>query len=75
MNEKVVKLVPKEVGAEFRFDADEMLESFKGRSFTRLLLIAEYEDGTAETQGNCNTGEAIVLIERAKHELIFGDGE
>jgi hypothetical protein len=73
MTAEVVKLVPNEVSEAFRFDADVILENMKGNAFTTLLILGQCEDGSMEIQGNCNTGEALVLMERAKHELIFGD--
>jgi hypothetical protein len=75
MNEKVVTLVPKEMGADFRLDTDAALERMKGKTFSRLLVIGDFEDGSMEIESNCNSGEALFLIERAKHHIVFGDGE
>lgn len=70
MNEKVVRLIPKEVGAEFRFDADGLLESLKGEPFESLLVIGMYADGSCRMEGNCNSGEALFLMKRAEIELV-----
>lgn len=75
MTADILKLVPNEISADFRFDADVVLESMKGKSFTSLLVFGQCEDGSIEIQGNCNAGEALVLMERTKHELVFGEGE
>ena len=73
MTAKVVKLEPVEVGAGFRFDADEILELAKGQEFTTLCIIGQLEDGTVWVTGNANAGETLVLMERAKHQLVFED--
>lgn len=75
MNDKIVQLIPKEVGDNFRFDADMSLEKMKGKEIASLLIIAEMADDSFEIEGNCNSGEALFLIERAKHHIVFGDGE
>ena len=75
MSEKIVHLVPKEMGADFRLDVDATLERMKGKGFSKLLVIADCEDGSMEIESNCNAGEALFLIERAKHHIVFGDGE
>ena len=74
MTAKIVQLVPNEVSADFRFDVDTTLEKMKGKAITSLLIIAETEDGL-EIEGNCNAGEALVLMERARHDIVFGDDE
>lgn len=71
----VLRLVPQEISADFRFDADVILENMKGKAYSRLLIIGDFEDGSRAIEGNCNAGEALFLMERAKHDLIFGDDE
>lgn len=75
MTADILKLVPNEIGADFRFDADAVLESMKGKSFTGLLVFGLCEDGSVDIQGNCNAGEALVIMIRAARELVFGDDE
>lgn len=75
VNDKVVQLVPQQVSADFRFDADTTLEKMKGKSISSLLIIADTEEGRLEIEGNCNAGEALVLMERARHDIVFGDDE
>ena len=75
MTADVVKLVPQEIGAGFRLDSDVILENMKGKTYSRLLIIGEMEDGSREIQGNCNSGEALFLMELAKHDMVFGDEE
>jgi hypothetical protein len=56
------------------FNPDELLEKFKGQQYSRFLIIADYPDGSFEVAGNCNTGEAMWLMERAKYEYITDEG-
>lgn len=67
------KLELVEVGENFRFDPDELLEAAKGNGFVTLAIIGQLEDGSEWISGTANAGETIVLLERAKHHLIFGE--
>lgn len=69
----VVKFDPVIVGEGFRFDADELLEAAKGQGFTTLAILGELEDGTIWVSGSTNAGETLVLMEKAKHQIVFGD--
>jgi hypothetical protein len=73
MTAKVLKFEPVEVGSDFRFDADEILEGAKGQPFTCLAIIGQLEDGSQWITGNANAGEILVMMERAKHHLVFGE--
>lgn len=75
MTAKVFKFEPVEVGSGFRFDADEILEDAKGQAFTCFAIIGQLEDGSDWITGNANAGEILVMMERAKHHLVFGDNE
>ena len=69
----VVKLNPVTVGEEFRFDPDEILEGAKGQKFSILSIVAETEDGEIWVSGSANAGETLILLEKAKDFLIFGE--
>lgn len=69
----VLKFEPVVVGEGFRFDPDEVLEAAKGKGFTTLVVLGQLEDGSSWISSSANAGEAIILMERAKHDLIFGD--
>ena len=69
----VVRLVPNEMAASIRFDPDDTLEAMKGKPITRLVVLSECEDGSLELETNCNSGEALFLIERARHLVVFGE--
>ena len=68
----VVRLVPNEIGTNFRLDADATLESMKGKPISRLFIIADFEDGSMEIESNCNPGGAPFLLARAQHHVVFG---
>ena len=70
---KVVKFEPVEVGEGYRFDPDELLEAAKGHGFTTLAIIGELSDGSSWISGTANAGETMIMMERAKHHLIFGE--
>lgn len=73
MTAEIVQLNPETVGDEYRSDPDKVLEAAKGQGFTTLMVLAEAEDGTLWITGNANVGETLVLMERAKHNLVFGE--
>lgn len=73
VNEKIVRLVPKEIEAEFRFDPDVTLENMKGKGFEKVLVIGMLEDGACIIEGNCNSGECLFLMKRAEIELVGGN--
>jgi hypothetical protein len=68
---KVVKLEPVEIGSNYRFDPDEILEGDKGQEFTNLVILGQLSDGTVWVTGNSNAGEILVMMEMAKHQLLF----
>lgn len=70
---KVLKFEPVVVGDGYRFDPDEILEKAKGQGFTTVCILAETEDGPIWVSGSANAGEILVLMERAKHQIVFGD--
>lgn len=75
MTDNVHKLELVEVGEDFRFDADDILEAAKGKDFARVSVIGELPDGSIWVSGSANAGETLVLMELAKHQIIFGDRE
>jgi hypothetical protein len=73
MSDKVVKFEPSLVGAGHRFDPDEILEAAKGKEFVTVAILAELPDGTMWTSGNANAGETLILMEKAKRQIVFGE--
>ncbi|MCA0341121.1 MAG: phosphoribosylformylglycinamidine synthase [Proteobacteria bacterium] len=72
---EIVKLQPASVGEGFRFDPDGLLEAAKGNGFDTLVILGELPDGSTWISGTANAGETLILMERAKHDLIFGSDE
>lgn len=70
---KVVKFEPVTIGEAYRFDADQILEEAKGQAFSRLAIIGDLEDGSIWVSGTANAGETMILMERAKRQIVFGD--
>lgn len=69
---EVLPFKPEFVGDNYRFEADDVLEAAKGQKFTCLAILGETEDGELYVAGNANSGETMVLMERAKHLIVFG---
>ena len=69
----VHKFEPKVVGEGYRFDPDVILEAAKGNDFPLLAIIAQNPDGSMYVAGNANAGETLILMEKAKHQICFGD--
>ncbi len=77
MSDNVIKLVPNEVGENFKFDSDVILEEAKNKAFTSVVVIGELpepdEDGaTLWVSSAVNAGEALILLERAKYLIVHG---
>jgi len=73
MTDNVHKLELVEVGEDFRFDPDALLEAAKGKDFDRLAIIGQLPDGSTWVSGTANAGETLFLMEIAKHQIVFGD--
>jgi hypothetical protein len=71
---EIVRLRPLEVGDGYRFDPDEILSAAKGEPFQMLAIIGQMQDGSIWVSGSANSGEVLVLMERAKHQIVFGEG-
>ena len=69
----VHKFEPREVGSGYRFDPDQILEEAKGRGHTNILVIGELENGELWISSAANAGEALVLMEKAKRQIVFGE--
>ncbi len=67
----VVKFNPVVVGDGFRFDPDQILEAAKGKGFVNLVIVGELPDGgDLWVSGMANAGESLIMIERAKLQII-----
>ncbi len=72
MTADIRKLQPLSIGEGYRFDPDEILDAAKGQGFAELVIIGTLPSGERWVSGNCNAGEALILMERAKLEMIGG---
>jgi len=71
---QVVPLRLVSVGEGFRFEPDKLLDAAKGQDFTNLVIIAEQpDDDRLWVSSMANAGEALVLMERAKLQIIERD--
>jgi hypothetical protein len=71
--DNVVKFHPVEVGEGYRFDPNTILEEAKGHDFSSVVVIGELPDGKTWVSSAANAGEALVLMERAKRLIVFGE--
>lgn len=69
----VLEFHPEVVGAGYRFDPDAILEAAKGQGFTNIVIVGEQSDGSTWVSSAANAGEALILMERAKKRIVFGD--
>ena len=72
MPDKVVKLELVEMGEGFRFEANQILDGARDQPFTIISVIGQLEDGTIWVTGSANAGETMILLERAKKQIIDG---
>lgn len=73
MPAEVVNLRPAVVGDGYRFDPDTILEEAKDNGFVTLAVLGEDADGKLWISGNANAGETLVLMEKAKRLIVFGE--
>lgn len=69
----VVPLELVEVGENYRIDGDQILEEAKGQKWHRMMVIGQLEGGEIYIAGSANAGESLILMEMAKHDIVFGD--
>lgn len=71
MSADVIRLVPNEVGEEYRRAADDVLKGAMKKRFTNLVIIGEVEgEDDLYIAGMANAGESIIMMELAKMDLI-----
>lgn len=70
----VVKLAPylDTVGEDYKFNVDEVLEAAKGK-LEVVTIIGETEDGELYLASSSNAGVTMIMLERAKHLIVFGE--
>ena len=70
----VLKFDPVVVGSGYRFKQDQILDEAKGTEFALLCVLGEDSEGDLYVAGNANAGEIMILLERAKKRIVFGEG-
>lgn len=73
MSDNVLRLVPDLIGEDVDLGAKNVLEEAVEFGLDTVVVIGETEDGEIYVAGSRNAGTSLVLIERAKHKLVFGD--
>jgi hypothetical protein len=69
----IEKLRPVEAGENFCFEPDYLLEAAKSPRFTNLVILGEPPNGELWFSGMANADETMILLERAKHHILFGE--
>ena len=73
MIDNVVLLVPDEVGSGYQFDSNEVLNAALDKEMTSIVIIGELPDGELWCSSAVNAGEALILMEKAKRLICFGE--
>ena len=68
----VVKLVVHEVGDHYRVEAKTVLGRALDYEFERMVVLGRLENGDLYVAGTANAGESLILIEQARHLIVFG---
>lgn len=71
MTAKVLKFEPSVI--EGGVTVDENLDEAKTWGLATVLIIGETDAGEMYIGGSHNSGTAMILMERAKHALVFGN--
>jgi hypothetical protein len=68
---EIVPLRLVQVGENFRHDPDAILSAAMGKGFRTLVILGQVEgEDEIWVSGNANAGEGLVLMERAKLQII-----
>ena len=75
MTAEIVKLSDhiEEVGPGYRFDPKEILEKAKAFPFDKVAILGEDENGELWVSGSANAGEIMILMEKAKKLIVWGE--
>lgn len=66
--DNVVPLELVEVGENFKFEADKILEAAKGNLET-VFIVGQALDGSLWVSSSVNAGVSLILMEKAKHQI------
>lgn len=60
------------VGEDFRFDPNAILDAAKGQGLLNVVIVGELPDGDLWVSSASGAGVAMILMERAKLQIIQG---
>lgn len=66
---------PTLVGDDYRIDPEQVIEGAKGCGYTDVLVIGRLDTGEIVASSSAGRGEALLLMEKAKRIIVFGDEE
>lgn len=72
MSDNVVKLNLVQVGEGYRFEPEHILEQAKVVPFQHMTIIGRTTGGELYVAGTSSAGDTCLLLEQAKHFLVFG---
>jgi hypothetical protein len=70
--DNVIKLVPDEIGDEFRHDVQEVIDGVPDNLKT-IVILGETDDGDRWYASNANLGQMFWLMELIKHGIMSDD--
>jgi hypothetical protein len=74
MTDNVIQLVPDSVGEAYEVQVVDVLDGAAAEGLTMVGVIGYDADGGLFVAGSHGDGELIMLLERAKHYILFGEG-
>jgi hypothetical protein len=66
--DNIVPLELVEVGENFKFEADKILEAAKGNLET-VFIVGQALDGSLWVSSSVNAGVSLILMEKARHQI------
>jgi hypothetical protein len=70
---EVREFKPEVVSNGRHFEPDYILEKAKGNGFVSVVVIAEMDNGETWVSASEGQGDAMLLLERAKRIIVFGE--
>lgn len=73
MTDNVIKLVPDSVGEAYEVQVVDVLDGAAQEGLIMVGVIGYDADGGLFVAGSHSDGELVMLLERAKHYILFGE--
>lgn len=74
MTDNVIHLVPDSIGDAYVVQVSDVLDGAVAEGLTMVGVIGYDAGGGVFVAGSHSDGELIMLLERAKHYILFGEG-